>query len=97
MPPDLVEAIAPLVAMLSLGGLILAGMKLRYDHIRRLKQGGSSPEEVERLTEVVNALRDDVRLMREEMLSINDRVEFTERLLEQPKTPQSRSDTQRSS
>jgi len=35
--------------------------------------------------EAVNALRDEVGLMREEVLSINERVEFTERLLERPK------------
>ena len=40
-------------------------------------------------------LRDEVRLMREEVLSINDRVEFTERLLERPNEAEAKADPHR--
>ena len=79
------EMIIPFFGMMGIGGMVLIGMKLRYQHLQRLKQAGSSPEEVERLTEAVDSLRDEIRIMREEVLSINDRVEFTERLLERPR------------
>ena len=79
------EMIIPFLGMMGIGGMVLIGMKLRYTHVQRLKQAGSSPEEVERLTEAVDSLHDEIRIMREEVLSINDRVEFTERLLERPK------------
>lgn len=85
MSPFLVETIMPFLAMMGLGGMVLIGMKLRYQHLQRLKGGGSSDEDVKRLAETVDGLRDEVRLMREEMLSINDRVEFTEKLLERPR------------
>jgi hypothetical protein len=75
--------------------MVLIGMKLRYQHLQRLKQAGSSPEEVERLTEAVDSLRDEIRIMREEVLSINDRVEFTERLLERPRAEEKSETRQR--
>lgn len=83
---ELLEMIIPFFGMIGIGGMVLIGMKLRYQHLQRLKQAGSSPEEVERLTEAVDSLHDEIRIMREEVLSINDRVEFTERLLERPKS-----------
>jgi hypothetical protein len=83
---NILEIILPFLGMMGIGGVVLIGMRLRYEHLQRLKQGGGPPEDVERLTEAVNSLHDDVRLMREEILSINERVEFTERLLERPKT-----------
>jgi hypothetical protein len=85
MSPFIVEAVMPFLAMMGLGGMVLVGMKLRYQHLQRIKGGGSSAEDVKRLAETVDGLRDEVRLMREEMLSINDRVEFTEKLLERPR------------
>jgi len=82
---QLVTEIVPFFVLMGIGGMVLMGMRLRYQHLQRLKQGGSAPEEVERLTEAVDSMRDEVRLMREEVLSINERVEFTERLLERPR------------
>ena len=89
------EMIIPFFGMMGIGGMVLIGMKLRYQHLQRLKQAGSSPEEVERLTEAVDSLRDEIRIMREEVLSINDRVEFTERLLERPRAEEKSETRQR--
>jgi hypothetical protein len=41
---------------------------------------------VEHLTEAVKTLHDDLRLLHEEVLALLERVEFTERLLERPRT-----------
>ncbi len=79
------EMIIPFLGMMGIGGMVLIGMRLRYTHLQRLKRGAGSPEEMARLTEAVDSLRDEIRIMREEVLSINDRVEFTERLLERPR------------
>ena len=81
----LFEMLIPFSAMIGIGGMVLIGMKLRYQHLQSLNKGGSAPEEVDRLTEAVHSLHDEIRIMREEVLSINERVEFTERLLERPK------------
>jgi hypothetical protein len=91
---EVLEMIIPFFGAIGIGGMVLIGMKLRYQHLQRLKQGGSSPEEVQRLTEAVNSLRDEILIMREEVLSINDRVEFTERLLERPRA-ETKSETRR--
>jgi hypothetical protein len=90
----LFEMLIPFSAMIGIGGMVLIGMKLRYQHLQSLKQGGSSSQEVERLTEAVHSLHDEIRIMREEVLSINERVEFTERLLERPRA-EAESETKR--
>ena len=79
------DIIMPFLGMMGLGGMILVGMKLRYQHLQRIKGGGMSDEDVKRIAEAMESLRDEVRLMREEVLSINERVEFTEKLLEKPR------------
>jgi hypothetical protein len=40
-----------------------------------------NPEQVERLTEAVQALHEDVRVMRDEMLELHERMDFAERML----------------
>lgn len=86
MPIEIVlEAIAPLIAFFGLGGAILVGMKLRYDHLERLRKGGSGDQDVQMLTEAVSSLRDEVQMLRDGYIELNERMEFTERLLERPK------------
>ena len=41
----------------------------------------ANPEQVERLTEAVHALHEDVRVMRDEMLELHERMDFAERML----------------
>ncbi|UCC83115.1 MAG: hypothetical protein JSW46_19545 [Gemmatimonadota bacterium] len=86
MGADVVEILAPVLAFVSIGGIILIGMKLRYTHKERTALGGTSQKEVEQLTETVKALRGEVQVLRDDFLELNDRVEFAERLLERPKT-----------
>ena len=45
------------------------------------------------MVDAVDQMRGEVRLMREEVLSLNDRVEFTERLLERPRGAEAKRDT----
>jgi hypothetical protein len=73
MSPDVVEFLAPVLALLGLGSFVLIGMKLRYNHLRDTKHAPRS-EEVERLAESVDLLHDQVRVLRDEL-------DFTERVL----------------
>ena len=86
------DLLAPLFVFVGLTGAVLVGMKMRYTHIQRTRLSGSAHQDVARLAEAVDTmrdevhvLRDEVSIMREDVLSINERVDFTERLLERPK------------
>ncbi len=65
---------------------IVIGMKVRYTHLQRTRVSGSAQLEVERLADAVDTLRDEVGLLRDQHLELNERVDFTERLLERPKS-----------
>jgi len=86
MNPVALELLAPVMVFLGLSGAVLIGMKMRYTHLQRTRLGGSAHQDVERLTEAVDTVRDEVRVLREDFLELHERVEFTERLLERPKT-----------
>ena len=63
MYPHILEVLAPVFALLGLGGAILIGMKMRYNHLRRTRVSGSGQQDVERLADAVDTLRDEVRLL----------------------------------
>jgi hypothetical protein len=79
MSPEIAELIAPLVALLGVGTFILIGMKMKLDAKVRLH--GGTREDVERLGEAVEILRDEVRSMRGDVLELQERVDFAERVL----------------
>ncbi len=85
MPPDLMEFIAPLIAITSIGTMILIGMKMRLN--ARLHASSNQNrdekgrEEVERLGEAVDNLHDQLRSMQDEFSELHERVDFAERLL----------------
>ena len=83
MPPELAEAIGPVLAILGAGSMVLIGMKIRYNHLRQTRLGQGGQEEMERLTEDVATLRDEVRLLRQDSAEMYERIEFAERLLTQ--------------
>ncbi len=79
MTPDAIEALAALTGMTSIGILVLVGIKMRFSHKLRMREMPAG--ENERLTEAVEQLQDEVRLMREEFTDLHERVDFTERIL----------------
>ena len=84
MGPETLGIFIPIIIFSS--AAILIGMKMRYSHIEETRLGGGAQEEVEQLTETVDHLRAEVGLLRDEFADLNERVDFTERLLERPKT-----------
>ena len=85
MPPELLEVLAPVVVILSIGTMVLVGMKMRLT--ARLHESSNQNrvekdrDEVDRLTEAVDALHEQVRMMRDEFTDLHERVDFAERLL----------------
>ncbi len=80
MTPDAIEALAAIIGMTSIGIIVLVGLKMRFNHKFRMRErpGG---EDAERLTEAVEQLHDEIRLMREEFADLDERVDFAERML----------------
>lgn len=75
------EVLAPLIALLGLGTLALVGLRmfLTYRIKRFQARGGGvpSPELEDGLAE----LRDQVHLLRGDLTELQERVDFTERVL----------------
>ena len=85
MTPAAIEALAAIIGTTSIGIIVLVGLKMRFNHKFRMRErlGG---EDTERLAEAVEQLHDEVRLMREEFADLDERVDFTERMLSQGKS-----------
>ena len=77
MDPAIIGVFVPIVALS--GGAILLGMKMHYRHLEDRRLSGGAQQHVEQLADVVENLRAEVE-------QLNERIEFTERLLERPKT-----------
>jgi len=80
MDPALAEAIGPVFALTAMGAMILIGIRMRFNHKYRMLNR-ESPEQVERLTDAVQQLHDDVRVLRDELLELHERMDFAERML----------------
>ncbi len=83
MGPETLGVFIPIIIFGSTA--ILIGVKMRYPHIEETRLGDGG-QEVEQLTETVDDLRAELGLLRGEFADLNERVDFTERLLERPKT-----------
>ena len=80
MPAELMESIAPLIALLGVGTFTLVGMKiwLRAKTERMTMPGA---KDTEQLMDAVETLHEQVQLLREEFGELHERVDFAERLL----------------
>ena len=80
MPPTLIDAIAPLLALVGMGTFTLIGMKMWFSHRLASKQqlGGKDSE---RLIESLEVLQDQLHGVRDEGAELQERVDFTEPLL----------------
>lgn len=80
MPPDVLGGLVGVIGATSAGVLALVGLKIWFGHKYRMR-GPPRAEDTERLTDAVEQLHDEVRQMREEFADLQERVDFTERML----------------
>ena len=85
MDPILAETIAPFIAIIGVGSMVLVGMKLRYNYKARIAERTGSSGDVDRIANAVGDLIDDVHSLREGLADLNERLEFAERMLTQGK------------
>ncbi len=88
MTPELMNILREIIiGAISVGGVLtLIGMKMRHSHLRDTRAAAAPRQEVERLADTVDNLHAELGLLREDFRALNERVDFTERLLERPKT-----------
>jgi hypothetical protein len=84
MDPAIIGVFIPIIALS--GGTILIALKMRYTHLEKNRIGGDGRQEVEHLADGVDSLRAEVEMLRDEFHKLDERMDFTERLLERPKT-----------
>ena len=77
MDPGVVGVFIPILGILGAFGLL--GLKIWTNH--KLKMREMPDGDNERLTEAVQQLHDEVRLMREEVAELQERADFTDRML----------------
>ena len=85
MDPDIIEPIMAVVGMLSIGSLVLIGMKMRYQHKAKMLEPPKGGEEMERLADAMDSIYEQSRALREDFSELQDRLDFHERLLTRPK------------
>ena len=83
MPYALIEAIGAITALSLIGTFALVGMKMRMTHKENLAKGGG--EDMDRLVEAVDVLSEQVEQLTAENAEIQERLDFTERLLANPR------------
>lgn len=89
MSPELLDLLAPIIILPTLGTLVLIGIKMRLNYLRDIRLGKTA-EENRQLEEEVANLRDEVLYLREGMDDMSERIEFHERLLTKAKDEQAR-------
>jgi hypothetical protein len=81
MPPGLIDAIAPLIAMVGVGTFTLLGVRMLFAYKAKkleIERGGGSSERVE---ELMGDLRNEMHALRGEVGELQERLDFAERLL----------------
>lgn len=81
MDPSIVEPIMAVFGMLSIGTLVLVGMKMRYQYKAKLLEQPQNSEELERLADAMDSIYEQSRALREDIGELQERLDFHERLL----------------
>ncbi len=80
------DVISNFIPMVFLAGVFtLIGMKMHYRQQDK-RVSGSSQQEGQQLAAAVDNLTAEFELLRNEVNKLDERMDFTERLLERPKT-----------
>jgi hypothetical protein len=81
MQPWIVDAIAPLIALLGLGTFSLIGLRMWLGYKARRLELGSGRGDPTRVEELVEELRTELQLLRGDVNDLHERLDFTERVL----------------
>ena len=81
MPPEVFEGLMAIGAMLSIGGFVLIGMKMRYQYKSKMLDQPKSSEDLDRLADAMDSMYEQTRSLREEIGELQERLDFHERLL----------------
>ena len=81
MDPNIIEPIMAVFGMMSIGCLVLVGMKMRYTHKAQMMEQPKKSEELERLADAMDAIYEQSRALREDIGELQERLDFHERLL----------------
>jgi len=81
MGPDIIAPIMAVVGMLSIGSLVLIGMKMRYQHKAKMLEQPKDGEDMERLVDAMDSIYEQSRALREDIGELQERLDFHERLL----------------
>ena len=80
------RVLALFIPIIAIGGVFtLIAMKMLYSHLQKTRLSSGAQQHVKHLAAAVDNLGAELELLRNEFLELNERVEFTERLLERPK------------
>jgi hypothetical protein len=82
MPPDIAGGLVGVLGVVSVGILVLVGMRIRFTH---KMQGQNRTNEFEQITDVLDALQEQTHLLREDVSELQERLDFHDRLLTQPR------------
>ena len=77
MQPELIVVLG----LVSIGTMVLIGMRMRFIH----KMQGRKTEELEQVVDTLDALLENTRQLREEFSDLQERLDFQERLLGEPR------------
>jgi hypothetical protein len=89
MPPEIVDAIAPLIALLGLGTFALIGLRMFLGYKARRLELSSGRGDAGRVDELVEELRNEVQALRGDLGELHERMDFAERLLTRGQEAQS--------
>ncbi len=85
MTPDLLEILVGMGAVIGFFGTVVVVTKMRFNH--QLKMREMPAGENDRLTDAVEGLVEEVRMLREEYGELHERVDFAERILARGNSP----------
>jgi hypothetical protein len=81
MPPEIVDTIAPLIALLGLGTFSLIGLRMFLAYRTRRLELGAGRGDAGRVDELVEELRAELQQLRGDVTELHERMDFTERVL----------------
>ena len=82
MPVEIAEALAMMTTLIATGSLILIGIRMRLGHKERMARLQAGTDDG-REDAAIEKLQHQVETLSEEVAELNERMDFTERLLTQ--------------